>query len=64
IRLNEDSWSIQVRAFNDQLHSFWKNDLKELKVNRRTLMPPYKDKLTTQEVNDVVAYLAGLRGVQ
>ena len=64
IRLNEDSWSIQIRGYDDQLHSFWKNDLKELKVAHRTLMPSYKNRLDTQEINDVVAYLAGLRGVQ
>ena len=64
IRLNEDSWSIQVRGNDDKLHSFWKNDLQELKVERRTLMPSYKNRLSTQEVNDIVAYLAGLRGVQ
>lgn len=64
IRLNEDSWSIQVRGNDDQLHSFWKNDLKELKIDRQTPMPSYKDRLTTQEINDIVAYLAGLRGVQ
>ncbi len=64
IRLNEDSWSIQMRANDDQLHSFWKTDLTDLKVERRTLMPSYKNRLTAQEINDVVNYLSGLRGVQ
>ena len=64
IRLNEDSWSIQMRSHDDQLHSFWKTDLTQLKVERRTLMPSYKNRLTTQEINDVVTYLSSLRGVK
>ena len=64
IRLNVDVWSIQVRDFGDKLHSFWKQDLAELKVDHRTPMPPYRDRLNAQEINDVVAYLAGLRGAQ
>lgn len=62
IRLNEDSWSVQVRGHDGQLHSFWKTDLTQLKVERRTLMPSYRNRLTSQEINDVVTYLSSLRG--
>jgi putative heme-binding domain-containing protein len=62
VRLNEDVWSIQVRDFRDQLHSFWKQDLADLKVEKRTPMPSYRERFNAQELNDVVAYLAGLRG--
>jgi putative heme-binding domain-containing protein len=62
--MNEDTWSIQVRELNNKIHSFWKDDLADLNVERRTLMPSYKDQLGTEQMNDVVAYLAGLRGAQ
>ena len=64
VRISEDTWSIQVRDFSDKLHSFWKEDLSELKVERRTPMPSYKAQLDAGELNDVVAYLVGLRGDQ
>jgi cytochrome c oxidase cbb3-type subunit 3 len=64
VRLNEDSWSIQVRGFDDKLHSFWKQDLTQLKVERRTVMPSYREKFDDRELNDIIAYLAGLRGGQ
>lgn len=64
IRLNEDGFSIQLRDLNGNLHSFWKQDLVEVKEERRTLMPSYRGRLDDREVNDVVAYLAGLKGGQ
>jgi hypothetical protein len=36
----------------------------ELDVQRRTLMPSYARQLSADELNDVVAYLAGIRGAQ
>ncbi len=62
VRLNEDVWSIQVLDFSDRLHSFWKQDLAALKVDKRTPMPSYRERFNAQELNDVVAYLVGLRG--
>jgi len=62
VRLAEDSYSIQVMDFGDKLHSLWKEDLAECKVERRTPMPGYRDRLNAGELNDVVAYLLGLRG--
>ena len=61
-RLNEDTWSIQMRDFDGNLRSFWKQDLAELKADRRTPMPSYRERLSKQELDDTIAYLAGLRG--
>jgi putative heme-binding domain-containing protein len=58
VRLNEDTWSIQVRDANLGLHSFWKQDLVDLTVERRTPMPSYAKQLSDQELNDIVAFLA------
>jgi len=64
IRLNEDSWSIQVRDAGDRFHSFWKEDLAKIASERRTTMPPYKDRLNEQELDDLVAFLAAERGAR
>jgi cytochrome c oxidase cbb3-type subunit 3 len=62
VRLNEDDWSIQMRDMNGGLHSFWKEDLTELSVQRRTLMPSYEGRLNPDELKDVAAYLSAQRG--
>jgi len=62
VRLNEDPWSIQVLDTAGMPRSFWKNDVTGLKVEKRTPMPSYQGRLSASEVDDVVAYMATLRG--
>jgi putative heme-binding domain-containing protein len=62
VRMNEDSWSIQFRDLTGALYSFWKQDLSDLQVARKTPMPSYGNLLEKQEVDDLVAYLSELRG--
>lgn len=63
IRLNEDTWSIQLRDLSDHLLSFWKKDLASIeKQPGRSPMPGYRGRLTDQELDHVVAYLVSLRG--
>jgi len=63
IRSNEDSFTIQIRDASNVFHSFRKLDLTELKKEfGASLMPAYRDVLTASEIDDLVAYLAGLRG--
>ena len=62
IRLSEDTWSMQIRDLSGSLHSFWKQDLADVQVARKTPMPSYQGVLQEQELGDVVAYLSGLRG--
>ncbi len=64
VLLNEDTFSIQVRDNAARLYSLWKEDLADLDVQRRTLMPSYATQLSADELNDVVAYLASSRGAQ
>jgi cytochrome c oxidase cbb3-type subunit III len=60
--MNEDTWSIQVRENNLVLHSFWKQDLKELSVEQRSLMPSYAKQFTDPELSDIVAFLSATGG--
>jgi cytochrome c oxidase cbb3-type subunit III len=65
IRMNEDSFSIQLKDTRGQFHSFKKSELKELKkLTNETPMPSYKDSLSAAELDDLVAYLASLDGKQ
>jgi putative heme-binding domain-containing protein len=64
IRLNEDDISIQLRDTADNLRSFLKSDIRELRRGRPSLMPAYESVLGKKEIDDVVAYLSSLRGVQ
>ena len=62
VRMNEDTFTIQVRDMSGRVYSFVKQDLKELqKEEGKTPMPSFKS-LSTSEADDLVAYLVSLRG--
>lgn len=63
LRLNEDTFSIQVKDASDEFHSFRKTELQEVrKLRGKSPMPAYDRSLTPEELTDLVAFLAGLRG--
>jgi putative heme-binding domain-containing protein len=64
VRLNEDDLSIQLRDTSDNLRSFLKSNVREVKRGRPSLMPAFASVLAKQEIEDVVAYLSSLRGVE
>jgi putative heme-binding domain-containing protein len=61
-RLNEDTFTVQVMTDQEQLMTVEKSELKEFRIVTTSSMPSYKDKLGPQQLADVVAYLASLRG--
>ena len=61
-RLNEDTYSVQIMNEQGRLQSVLKSDVKQFEIITTSPMPPYKDKLTTEETADLVAYLLSLRG--
>lgn len=62
VRVNEDSFSIQIRDSAGRVHSFWKSELSELrKQHGKSTMPSYKGTLSEDELTDVIAYLASLK---
>jgi cytochrome c oxidase cbb3-type subunit III len=62
VRVNEDSFSIQIRDSAGRSYSFWKTDLSQLdKQQGKSPMPSYRDKLSDAELTDLVAYLASLK---
>jgi putative heme-binding domain-containing protein len=62
-RINEDSFTIQLRDAAGRLHSLRKSELTRLeKTQGQSSMPAYRGLLSEAEIDDLVAYLAGLRG--
>lgn len=62
VRVNEDTFSIQIREATGVIRSFFKSELAELhKDFGKSPMPSYANALTNGELNDVVAYLTSLR---
>jgi putative heme-binding domain-containing protein len=64
IRINEDDLSIQLRDVSDNIRSLRKDDVKEIRYDKPSLMPAYGETFSKKEIEDVVAYLNSLRGGQ
>ena len=63
MRVNEDTFSIQLRDAGGRFHSFRKSELSKIdRENNASLMPSYESKFTPAELDDLIAYLASLRG--
>ena len=60
IRLNEDSFSLQVRDDEGRLLSLRKQDMKSVELIRRSPMPSFKGTLSDAQIDDVIAWLIGL----
>jgi putative heme-binding domain-containing protein len=63
-RLNEDDVSVQLRDQNDNSRSFLKANIKEIRRDKPSLMPAYGTVFSKKEMEDLVAYLSSLRGVE
>ena len=62
-RLNEDTYSVQLVDSEEHLVSLMKADLREYKVIPASPMPSYRDKLTADELTDLLSYLLSLKEV-
>jgi cytochrome c oxidase cbb3-type subunit 3 len=59
--LNQDSYAVQLLDFDGGLQTVERSDFKDFGVDRGSIMPSYKEKLSEAELNDVVAFLASLQ---
>jgi putative heme-binding domain-containing protein len=65
IRLNEDTFSIQLKDQQGRFYSFRKSELHDLKKLRgETPMPSYGANLSATELDDLIHFLAAQRGRQ
>jgi putative heme-binding domain-containing protein len=60
--LNHDTFSAQLLDSKEQLRSFLKAEVKEFAVLATSSMPSYRDRLSADEVADIVKYFSTLRG--
>src|SRR5882672_5576892 len=61
-RLNEDTYTVQMLDDKEQLVTLDKSTLRDYHILQTSPMPSYKDKLTSEELADVMAYLVSLKG--
>ena len=63
VRVNEDTFSIQLRDLGGRVHSFFKSDLVALHKDwGLSPMPSYAAAFSASELDDVIAFLVSLRG--
>jgi len=60
--LNLDTFSVQLLDSKEQLRSFVKSDVRDHGFVDKSTMPSFKEKLSAQELADVVSYLVSLKG--
>jgi cytochrome c oxidase cbb3-type subunit 3 len=62
VRVNEDSFSIQIRDGSGRSYSFWKYEIAHADKQRgKSPMPSYRGQLSDDELTGLVAYLASLK---
>jgi putative heme-binding domain-containing protein len=65
VRVSEDVFWVYVRDPAGRIHRYWKADLEALEREAgASLMPEYGPQRSATEVDDLVAYLASLRGTR
>ena len=60
-RLNEDTYTVLLIDDKERLLALQKSTLREFQVLTRSTMPSYRDKLTPDEIADVLGYLVSLK---
>jgi putative heme-binding domain-containing protein len=61
--LNEDTFSLQLIDTKEKLVSLQKADLSKLEFQKNSPMPSYRDKLSGDELSELVGYLVSLKGL-
>jgi putative heme-binding domain-containing protein len=61
--LNQDTYSLQMLDSQGKLVAFQRADLRETGFAQTPPMPSYRDKLSSEEQADLLAYLASLKSV-
>jgi putative heme-binding domain-containing protein len=62
MRVNEDTFTIQLRDAGNRFHSLQKGDLEELHKLDVSVMPSYDKTLSQADIDQLVSYLASLKG--
>ncbi len=57
-----DNFSAQLMDMKENIHSFWRSDVKSIDREFKSVMPEYGKTLSATELNDVLAYVTKLKG--
>jgi putative heme-binding domain-containing protein len=60
--LNQDALSVQLINSKEELKTYMRSTLRDYAIVDKGLMPSIKDKLSDQQVADIVSYLSSLKG--
>jgi putative heme-binding domain-containing protein len=60
--LNQDTFTVQILDTKEQLQSLQRSNLREFTFVDKSPMPSFREKLTSQEMTDLVSYLVSLKG--
>src|SRR5947209_1903100 len=61
IRINEDTFTLQLRDTNQMIRMFLKEELRSVTYEKKSMMPAYNS-LSESDLQNLVAYLVTLRG--
>jgi cytochrome c oxidase cbb3-type subunit III len=62
LRINEDTFTIQLRDLENRIHSFRKSEVKQVsKGFGQSIMPSFASMFSAGDLDDLVAYLASLK---
>jgi len=59
--MNQDTYTVQILDFSLGLKAFPRSEFKDFGIDRSSIMPAYKGKLSEEELNDLVIYLLSLK---
>ena len=62
--LNQDTFTVQLIDSGERLLSLSRSDLRTLTFVKDSPMPSYRDKLSAEEMADLVTYLVSLKGLR
>jgi putative heme-binding domain-containing protein len=63
VKKNEDLFSVQIMDTGERIQGYLREDLKTVTNEKKSAMPPFDtDKLSPSDLEDILAYLATLRG--
>ena len=61
--INEDTFSLVILDSRERLTSVERADLRDFSFSATSSMPSFKDRLTPQELSDIVTYLSSLKRI-
>jgi len=61
VRVNEDTFTLQLRDQSQNFRMFQKSELREVIYEKKSLMPPFAS-LAPEDLQNLLAYLGSLRG--